>query len=67
MPAETAPQERIWMAFPTGGYTLGDTEEEAHAARSAWAAVANAAATVRPLRFTIEYSRALEFTSVFGR
>ncbi|HCN22773.1 MAG TPA: agmatine deiminase, partial [Arthrobacter bacterium] len=31
MPAETDPQERVWMAFPTGGYTLGDTPEEAHA------------------------------------
>lgn len=49
MPAETAPQERIWMAFPTGGYTLGDTEEEAHAARSVWAAVANAAAEFEPV------------------
>ncbi len=40
MPSETAPQDRVWMAFPpTGGYTLGDTEEEALAARSTWAAV----------------------------
>ena len=23
MPAEWAPQERIWMAFPCEGYTLG--------------------------------------------
>jgi agmatine deiminase len=37
------------MAFPTGGYTLGDTEEEAHAARSVWAAVANAAAEFEPV------------------
>ncbi|MET3923398.1 agmatine deiminase family protein [Arthrobacter sp. UYEF20] len=49
MPAETAPQERIWMAFPTGGYTLGETAEEAHAARSVWAAVANAVVDFEPV------------------
>ena len=53
MPAETAPQERIWMAFPTGGYTLGDTEEEAHAARSVWAAVANAAVGFEPVTVVV--------------
>jgi agmatine deiminase len=53
MPAETAPQERIWMAFPTGGYTLGDTEEEAHAARSVWAAVANAAVEFEPVTVVV--------------
>ncbi len=49
MPAETAPQERIWMAFPTGGYTLGGSAEEAHAARSTWAAVANAVVDFEPV------------------
>jgi agmatine deiminase len=49
MPAETAAQEKIWMAFPPGGYSLGDTEEEAHAARSAWAAVANAVVEFEPV------------------
>ena len=49
MPAETAPQERLWMAFPTGGYTLGETAEEAHTARSVWAAVANAAVAFEPV------------------
>ncbi|MBT2598027.1 agmatine/peptidylarginine deiminase [Arthrobacter sp. ISL-72] len=53
MPAETAPQERIWMAFPTGGYTLGDTGEEAHAARSVWAAVANAAVEFEPVTVVV--------------
>ena len=53
MPAETAPQERIWMAFPTGGYTLGDTVEEAHAARSVWAAVANAVLDFEPVTVVV--------------
>ncbi|KRE71488.1 agmatine deiminase family protein [Arthrobacter sp. Soil762] len=54
MPAETAPQDRLWMAFPTGGYTLGDTEEDAHAARSTWAAVANAAVEFEPVTVVVD-------------
>jgi agmatine deiminase len=41
MPAETAAQDRTWMAFPRVGPTLGDDAESAEAARAAWAAVAN--------------------------
>ncbi|HJV98809.1 MAG TPA: agmatine deiminase family protein [Arthrobacter sp.] len=54
MPAETAPQERLWMAFPTGGYSLGDTAEAAHAARSTWAAVANAAVEFEPVTVVVD-------------
>jgi agmatine deiminase len=54
MPAETAPQERLWMAFPTGGYTLGDTPEAAHAARSTWAAVANTAVEFEPVTVVVD-------------
>ncbi|MDR7160728.1 agmatine deiminase family protein [Arthrobacter sp. BE255] len=54
MPAETAPQERLWMAFPTGGYTLGESEEDAHAARSTWAAVANAAVEFEPVTVVVD-------------
>lgn len=43
MPIEGHPQERVWLAWPTSGYTLGDTETEAEEARTTWAAVANAA------------------------
>lgn len=53
MPSETAPQDRVWMAFPTGGYTLGETEEEAHAARSTWAAVANAILAFEPVTMVV--------------
>lgn len=58
MPAETAPQERLWMAFPTGGYTLGDTPEAAHAARSTWAAVANAAVEFEPVTVVVDPDQA---------
>ncbi len=54
MPAETAPQDRLWMAFPTGGYTLGDTADAAHAARSTWAAVANAAVEFEPVTMVVD-------------
>jgi len=27
MPAEWEKHERTWLAFPTSGYTLGDTED----------------------------------------
>ncbi|ALD65015.1 agmatine deiminase [Arthrobacter sp. YC-RL1] len=54
MPAETDPHERIYMAFPSGGYTLGDTAEEAEAARSTWAAVAKAVARFTPVTMVVD-------------
>ncbi len=53
MPAEWAPQERIWMAFPCAGYSLGDTEEARHEARSTWAAVAHAVAEFEPVTMVV--------------
>lgn len=49
MPEEGAPHERTWMAFPTDGYTLGESPEDAHEARATWAEVANAIAEFEPL------------------
>ena len=49
MPAETDPHERTWMAWPSAGYTLGDTPASAEEAWTAWAAVANAIAEHEPL------------------
>ncbi len=53
MPAEYAPQERIWMAFPCEGYSLGDTDEARHEARSTWAAVAHAVAEFEPVTMVV--------------
>ncbi|WP_394770162.1 agmatine/peptidylarginine deiminase [Lacisediminihabitans sp.] len=53
MPAEGARQERLWLAWPTGGYTLGDTAEGAEEARRTWAAVANAAAGFEPVSVVV--------------
>ncbi len=57
MPAETAPHERLWLAFPTGGYTLGETAADAHEARSTWAAVAAAAADFEPVTVVVDPSQ----------
>ena len=49
MPHEGDPHERLWLAWPGQGYTLGDTAAEADEARRTWAAVANAAAGFEPV------------------
>ncbi len=54
MPHEGARHERTWLAFPTAGYTLGDTAEDAEEARSTWAAVANAIAEFEPVSVVID-------------
>jgi agmatine deiminase len=50
MPAETAPHERIWMAFPRPNATFGDGVEES----AAWAAVANAVAEFEPVTMLVD-------------
>jgi agmatine deiminase len=49
MPHEGDRQERLWLSWPSRGYTLGDTTEQAEVARRTWAAVANAAAQFEPV------------------
>jgi agmatine deiminase len=44
MPHEGVRHERLWLSWPTQGYTLGDTAADAETARRTWAAVANSAA-----------------------
>ena len=41
------------MAWPTTGYTLGDTAHEADEARATWAAVAGAVAQFEPVRMVV--------------
>ncbi len=54
MPSETAPHERTWMAWPSQGYTLGDTAPEAEKARDTWAAVARAVARFEPVTMVVD-------------
>ncbi|MDX1872103.1 agmatine deiminase family protein [Mycolicibacterium sp. 120266] len=54
MPAEGATQDRIWMAFPSQGYSLGDSESEHHEARSTWAAVAHAICEFEPVTMLVD-------------
>lgn len=54
MPAEGVPQDRVWMAYPVTGYSLGDTESERDEARSTWAAVAHAIADHEPVTVIVD-------------
>jgi len=55
-PAEWERHERTWMAWPSAGYTLGDSEVEQNTARGAWASVANAIARHEPVTIMVEPS-----------
>lgn len=62
MPAEWERHDRTWMAWPSQGYTLGDSEAEADEARRTWAAVANATVDFEPVtmlvpRHELEHAR----------
>ncbi|GAA1930719.1 agmatine deiminase family protein [Microbacterium aoyamense] len=54
MPAETAPHERTWMAFPRPGITLGDSPAEGEEAYAAWTAVAHAVAEFEPVTMVVD-------------
>ena len=54
MPAETAPQDRVWMAFPVAGYTLGSNAASADEARRTWAAVAHAVLDFEPVTMVVD-------------
>ena len=56
MPAETAEHDGTWMAWPSSGYTLGDTTTEADEARATWAAVAHAVLQFEPVRMVVDPS-----------
>ncbi|WP_223694015.1 agmatine deiminase family protein [Leifsonia poae] len=54
MPHEGAPHERTWLAWPSSGYTLGDTPADAEEARTTWAAVANAITEFEPVSVVVD-------------
>jgi agmatine deiminase len=55
-PAEWDRHERTWMAWPSAGYTLGDTEADIAEARGAWASVANAIVKHEPVTMVVDPS-----------
>ena len=54
MPAEWQEHSQTWMAWPSSGYTLGDTDDDKHAARLTWASVANAIVRFEPVTMLCE-------------
>jgi agmatine deiminase len=54
MPAETEPQERVWMAFPTRASHLADSREAADRAHRAWARVAHTIAEFEPVAMVVD-------------
>jgi agmatine deiminase len=58
MPAETAPHERTWMAFPREGRTLGTTDAEREECYEAWSAVARAVAQFEPVSMVVDPTEA---------
>ena len=54
MPAETAPHERTWMAFPREGITLGAEVTEREAGYAAWTDVAHAVAEFEPVTMLVD-------------
>ncbi len=66
MPAEWTPHERTWMAWPSAGYTLGDTEADAEEARDTWAAVARAVAQFEPVTVVVDPTDELLARDVLG-
>ncbi|MGK3950063.1 agmatine deiminase family protein [Microbacterium sp. K2] len=54
MPAETAPHDRTWMAFPAEGPTLGETASERDEGYDTWTAVAHAVAEFEPVSMVVD-------------
>ena len=58
MPSETERHTCTWMAWPSSGYTLGDTAAETEEARTTWAEVAHAVSEFEPVRMVVDPSAA---------
>jgi agmatine deiminase len=55
-PAEWERHDRTWMAWPSAGYTLGDTDADVAEARAAWSSVANAIVRHEPVTMVVDPS-----------
>ncbi len=66
MPAETAPHDRTWMAFPRAGLTLGADAASAAEAYAAWTAVAHAVAEFEPVTMAVDPSETARARNLLG-
>lgn len=66
MPAETAPHERTFMAFPTEGPTLGVTDAEKEECYRAWTSVAHAIAEFEPVIMVVDPSETQRAKNLLG-
>ncbi|GAA3634993.1 agmatine deiminase family protein [Microbacterium awajiense] len=66
MPAETAPHERTWMAFPREGRTLGESAAEREEAYAAWSDVAHAVAEFEPVSMVVDPSESDRAARMLG-
>ena len=66
MPAETAPHERTWMAFPREGETLGETAAEREEGYAAWVATAHAIAEFEPVTMLVDPSEIARARRMLG-
>ncbi|CAA9259466.1 MAG: Agmatine deiminase [uncultured Arthrobacter sp.] len=66
MPAETAPHDRTWMAFPRAGLTLGADAASAAEAYAAWTAVAHAVAEFEPVTMAVDPSEMVRARNLLG-
>ncbi|SDM45695.1 agmatine deiminase family protein [Microbacterium azadirachtae] len=56
MPSETARHDRVWMAFPAEGETLGDTDALREEGYATWTAVAHAVSEFTPVTILVDPS-----------
>lgn len=66
MPAETAPQDRIWMCFPRECATLGEASAEREAGYAAWTAVAHAIAEFAPVSMIVDPTETARARAMLG-
>ncbi len=66
MPPETAPQDRVWMAFPREGRTLGATAADREAGYAAWSAVAKAVARFEPVTMIVDPTEITRARAMLG-
>ena len=66
MPPETAPQDRVWMAFPREGATLGETTAAREAGYAAWADVARAVAECAPVAMVVDPTETARAARMLG-